>query len=70
MRLMNCLRFVLSVTAQEWEGQSGTWHIAKPGIIDTKDREGKERKNYLVGEMQALSSPSRREGGSHLTYLE
>ncbi len=56
--------------AQEWEGQSGTWRIAKPGIIDTKDREGKERENYMVGEMQALYSPFRREGGSHLTYLE
>ncbi len=24
------------VTAQEWEGQSGTWRIARPGIIDIK----------------------------------
>ncbi len=48
------------VTAREWEGQSGTWRIARPGIIDPKDREGKERENYLVGEMQALYSPPRR----------
>ncbi len=46
------------------------WRIARPGIIDIKDREGEERENYLVGKMQALYSPSRREGGSHLTYLE
>ncbi len=29
----------------------------KAYIIVTKDREGKERENYLVGEMQALYSP-------------
>ncbi len=59
-----------TVMAREWEGQLGTWRIARLGIIDTKDRKGKERENYLMREMQALYSPPRREGGSHLTYLE
>ncbi len=43
------------------------WRIARPSIIDIKDREGKERENYLVGEMQALYSPFRRGGELHLT---
>ncbi len=58
------------VMAREWEGQSRTWAIARLSIIDIKDRKGKERENYLVGEMQALYSSSRREDGLHLTNLE
>ncbi len=58
------------VTAREWEGHSETWRIVRPGIIDTKDRKGKERENYLEGEVQALYSPPRRWGESHFTYFE
>ncbi len=39
--------------AREWEGQSEMQCIARFNIIDAKDREGKERENYLVGDMQA-----------------
>ncbi len=52
----------LAASSSSWASLSET--------LDTKDREGKERENYLVGEMQALYSPSRRGSGSHLTYLE
>ncbi len=64
------LLFSPAMTAQEWKGQSGIWHITKLDIIDIKDREGKERENYLIGEMQALYIPSKRKGGLYLIYLE
>ncbi len=35
-----------------------------------KNKEGKKRENYLVGEMQALYNLFKKGGGSHLTYLE
>ncbi len=55
------LRLILVIiTVQKWEGQSEIWRIARSGIIDIKDREGKERDNYLVGEVQVLYNLSRR----------
>ncbi len=42
---------IVFVTVQEWEGQLGIWLITRPGIIDIKDRKGKERENYLMEEM-------------------